>query len=354
MLLRGLLLFVPLSLLLAYGLGASPIWVFATSIVAILPLADAVRRGTDSLAHRAGPAIGGLVNVTFGSIAEFTLALFVLATGDTATVKAQITGSLIGTSLLGLGLAILIGGWKREKQTFKKERAGLLGSLLTLAVVALLLPALFDYTERLRTAAGRLPALDERLSLSVSVVLILVYFANLVYTFITHRDIFAARKSDEPPEWSLRKALGILVGATVVIAVESNLIARSLQGTASQLGLTSLFLGVIVIATVGNAADIISAVYFARRDRMGLVMGICVGSTVQVALLIAPALVLISYLLGHRMNLVFANPLELIAIVGAAITVNAISSDGETTWFEGMLLVAVYCLFGLAFFFATG
>jgi len=353
MILNGLLLFTPISLTLAYWFRAPPLWLFATSAVAIIPLADGIRRATDSLANRAGPSVGGLVTISFGSIAELTLALFVLATGNTATVKAQITGSLIGTSLLALGMAIVVGGWRREKQVFKQERAGLLGSLLALSIIALTLPAFFDYTERRGSAHGDLTALDEKLSLSVSIVLILVYLANLVYTLITHRDVFASRKSHEPPAWSLRKSLGVLIGATAVIAVEANVIAGSLEGTAAQLGVTRLFLGVIVLAMIGNASDVISSVYFARQDRMGLVMGICVGSTVQVALLLAPALVLISYFMGRPMNLVFSNPLELIAIVGAVLAVNAIAADGETTWFEGVLLVAVYCLFGLAFFFAT-
>ncbi len=353
MILNGLLLFIPISLTLAYWFRASPLWLFATSAVAIIPLADGIRRATDSLANRAGPSVGGLVTISFGSIAELTLALFVLATGNTATVKAQITGSLIGTSLLALGMAIVVGGWRREKQVFKQERAGLLGSLLALSIIALTLPAFFDYTERRGSAHGDLTALDEKLSLSVSIVLILVYLANLVYTLITHRDVFASRKSHEPPAWPLRKSLGVLIGATAVIAVEANVIAGSLEGTAAQLGVTRLFLGVIVLAMIGNASDVISSVYFARQDRMGLVMGICVGSTVQVALLLAPALVLISYFMGRPMSLVFSNPLELIAIVGAVLAVNAIAADGETTWFEGVLLVAVYCLFGLAFFFAT-
>ncbi|MEO8727619.1 MAG: calcium/proton exchanger [Acidobacteriaceae bacterium] len=352
MIIRGLLVFVPISLILAYWIHPPQLWIFIAGTLAIIPLADGVRRATDSLANRAGPSIGGLVSISFGSIAELTLALFVLATGDTAIVKAQITGSLIGTSLLCLGLAVLAGGWKREKQSFRQERAGLLGSLLILSVIALLLPAFFNYTERHRLHAN-LAALDEKLSLSVSVILILVYIANLVYTLVTHRDIFASRKSNEPPAWSLWKSLGVLLGATVLIAVESDLVSRNLQATAAQMGVTSLFLGVIVLAMIGNASDLISAIYFARQDRMGLVMGICVGSAVQVALLLAPVLVLVSYLMGNPMNLVFTNPLELIAIAGAALAVNAIASDGETTWFEGVLLIAVYCLFALAFFFAT-
>jgi Ca2+:H+ antiporter len=348
-----LLILIPVSWALAFWLPASPLWIFATSGLAIIPIADWMRRATEQLANRTGPAIGGLVNVAFGSVAELILALFVLSSGNQDVVKAQITGSLIGTSLLGLGIAIVVGGSTRKKQTFDRESAGPLGSLLILSVVALLLPALFDYTERHLFSASNPEALDEKLSVSVSVVLILVYAANLVYTLVTRRDVFTSRQSEKESVWPLWNLLSVLVGGTVLVAVESYLVSGSLQGTAARLGLGSLFIGVIVLAVIGNAADIIAAIYFAQQDRMGLVMGLCLGSSVQVALVLAPALVLISYFMGHPMNLIFANPLELIAIVGAVFAVRSIAADGETNWFEGVLLVGLYALFGITFFFAT-
>ena len=351
MVMTWLLFLVPISLLLAYWVHPGPLWIFLTGAVAIIPLADWIRRATDSLSSRTGSSIGGLLNVTFGSIAELTLALFVLSAGHPSTVKAQITGSMIGTSLLGLGLAALVGGWKRDKQTFRQDRAELLGSLLILVVIALLVPAFFDLTERHQTTHGHLASLDEKLSLSVSIILILVYLANLVFTLITNRDVFSSGESRQETSWSLGKAIGILLGATVLIAVESNLISGTLQGTATRLGLTPLFLGITVLALIGNAAEILSAIYFARQDKIGLAVKLCVGSTVQTALLIAPALVLISYFMGHPMNLVFTHPLELVAIVGTVFAVNSIAADADTTWFEGALLVATYCLFALAFFF---
>jgi Ca2+:H+ antiporter len=183
--------------------------------------------------------------------------------------------------------------------------------------------------------------------------LILVYAANLVYTLVTRRDVFTSRQSEKESVWPLWNLLSVLVGGTVLVAVESYLVSGSLQGTAARLGLGSLFIGVIVLAVIGNAADIIAAIYFAQQDRMGLVMGLCLGSSVQVALVLAPALVLISYFMGHPMNLIFANPLELIAIVGAVFAVRSIAADGETNWFEGVLLVGLYALFGITFFFAT-
>lgn len=340
----------------AYLVHAPPLWTFAVAALAIVPLAEWIRRATEQLARVAGAAIGGLLNVTFGNTAEIVLAFFVLTAGHQDVVKAQITGSIIGNSPLGLGLAIVVGSGGRERQTFKRERAGQLASLLILAVIALLVPALFDYTERglyRDPAPGRL---DEQLSLGASVVLILVYAANLVYTLVTHRDVFAVREADDEPAddaaaWSVGRSVAVLVAATVAIAWMSELVSGALEGTAGRLGLTPFFLGLVVLAILGNAAEYISALYFARQDRMGLVLNITVGSTIQVALFMAPLLVLVSHFTRHPMNLVFHNPLELIAVAAAAFTVNAIASDGETTWFEGVLLIGVYALLALAFFF---
>ena len=349
-----MLVFVPISLILGYLIKASPIIIFTTSILAIIPLAVWIQRGTEQIAIQVGPSIGGLLNVTFGNAAELILAFFVLAGGNSEVVKGQITGSIIGNSLLGLGLAILIGSWGRQRQTFNRERAGLLTSLLILIVIGLLLPALFDYTEREVVSASSAGALDEWLSLGVSVVLIVLYIANLIYTLYTHRDVFAIEEG-EPREakWSLGKSLIILVTATAVTAVEAELVSNALESTAGMLGVSTFFLGVIVLAIVGNSAEYVAAVYFARKDQMSLVMSITVGSTIQVGLLIAPLLVLVSFFLGNPMNLVFANPLELIAIAGVAFAVNAIAQDGEVTWFEGALLFGVYVILGIAFFFVT-
>jgi Ca2+:H+ antiporter len=349
-----LLLPVPLSLTLEYLFHAGPIWIFTTSILAIVPLAQWIRRATEHLAARATPAVGGLLNVTFGNTAEFILALFVLAAGHANVVKGQITGSIIGNGLLGLGLAILAGSWRREQQCFQRERAGLLSSLLILAMIGLLVPALFDYTERGVLNSPDTSRLDENLSLGVAAVLILVYVANLIYTLVTHREIFAFERTDEKSQrasWPLWLSFGVLLAATALTAWESELISGALDSTATQLGISRFFLGVVVLAIVGNAAEYVSAVYFARRDRMDLVMTITVGSSIQVALLVAPLLVVVSSFIGTPMNLVFENPLELIAIAGVTFAVNAIAADGETTWFEGVLLLATYVILAMAFFF---
>jgi Ca2+:H+ antiporter len=360
MLWRALLALVPISLALA-AIGAVPrTIVFLIAILAIIPLAEWVRRATEQVAARAGSAIGGLLNVSFGNAPELILALFVLRAGHVDVVKAQITGSLIGNSLLGLGLAVVAGSFRRDTQHFNRDRAGLLSSLLILVTIAVMLPALFDYTERGVLRSPDSAALDQRLSVGVAIVLILVYIGNLVYTLVTHRDVFAQETTAGEvldhgiaTPWPLSRSLLVLAAATTFTALEAEVVSSTVEAAAGRLGLTPFFLGVIVLAVVGNAAEYISAVYFARRGHMGLVVGITVGSTIQVGLLVAPLLVLFSYLIGHPMNLVFNNPIELIAIAGAAFIVNSIAQDGETTWFEGVMLLAVYLLFALAFFFVT-
>jgi Ca2+:H+ antiporter len=361
MLWRALLVLVPVSIVLSFIEAVPRAAVFIVAILAIVPLAEWVRRSTEHVAARAGSAIGGLLNVSFGNAPELILALFVLGAGHQEIVKAQITGSLIGNSLLGLGLAIVAGSFGRDRQHFNRERAGLLSSLLILVTIAILLPALFDYTERGVLGDPNSRLLDEQLSLGVAMVLILVYIGNLIYTLVTHRDIFSrgsAEGPDSDPEleapWSLARSLFVLAGATALTAWEAEIVSGTVEATATRFGLTPFFLGVIVLAIVGNAAEYVSAVYFARRGRMGLVVSITVGSTIQVGMLVAPVLVIASYLMGHPMNLVFGNPIELIAVAGAAFIVNSIAQDGETTWFEGVMLLAVYLLFALAFYLVTG
>jgi Ca2+:H+ antiporter len=350
----ALLVIAPVAPALQHLAGASPIWVFLTAAAATAVLADWVRRATEQLAARVGSAIGGLLNISFGSIAELILAVFVLAAGKADVVRAQITGSIIGTSLFGLGLAIVVGSIGREKQLFKRERAGQLSTLLILVVIALLLPAVFDFTGRNATERRVLELTDEELSMGVSAVLLFLYAANLVYTLVTHRDVFASEEpGDAEGAWPLWTALGVLIAATATIALEAHLVSGALEATSGTLGLSPIFLGVIVLALVGTAADLFAASWFAGQGKMGLVLNICVGSAIQIALVVAPILVLVSWSMGQPMTLVFESPLDLFAIAGTAFIVNAIAADGEVTWFEGVLLIGVYALLGLAFFFVV-
>ena len=349
-----LLAAVPVAPVLSYLFGAGPVWVFATGAIAVAVLADWIRRATDQISDRAGSAIGGLLSVSFGSLAELILALFVLLDGKAEVVRAQLTGSILATGLFGLGLAIVIGGIGQDQQRFKRERAGLLGSMLILVVIALFLPAVFDYTSRAVTRNMGTGPGDEALSLGVSAVLLALYGANLVYTLVTHRDVFASDETTEADNpWPVWVSAAVLLAATAAIALESELVSGALEATAGILGLSPLFMGVIILALIGTISDVFAAGFFAREGRMGLVMTICVGSAIQVALVLAPLLVIGSWLLGRPMTLVIANPLDLFAVAGTAFAVNAIAADGETTWFEGVLLIGVYLLFGIAFFYVA-
>ncbi len=352
MFIRLLLLSIPASLALAYY-HQPPTWVFAAAIVAIIPLSEYIRLGTEEVSHKVGSAIGGLLNVTFGNAPELILAIFILRAGEAEVVKAQITGAFIGNGLLGLGLAIVAGSIHREKQTFKKERASMLSAMLILCVIALLLPALFDYAVRHSPQAAQVVERDHQLSIGVAAVLIVVYVANLIYTLVTHRDIFAIDEAEEGSNlhWSLARSIGVLLLATAFTAVEAELVSGALERTSHDWHLSKFFLGIIVLAIVGNIPEKASAIYFARQNRMGLVMTITVGSTIQIALLVAPLIVFGSHLLGTPMDLVFSNPLEMLSFAAVALAVNAISQDGETTWFEGVLLLGVYVMLALAFFF---
>ncbi|HET8653923.1 MAG TPA: calcium/proton exchanger [Longimicrobiaceae bacterium] len=367
-----LLVLVPISLSLEYLFHAPAIWVFGAAVLAIVPLAEWIRRATENVGERAGSAIGGLLNVTFGNVAELILAIFVLLAGRQAVVKAQITGSIIGNGLLGLGLAVLAGSWGRTEQRFNRERVSLLSNLLLISVIALLVPALFDYTERASLPPLHARLQDERFSLGAAVILILVYVGNLVLTLVTHRDVYSmdeAKPDGSPPvaapaggghagsgarePWPMRRSLAVLVAGTAAIAWESELVAGALESTAESLGITTFFLGVTVLAVIGNAAEYIAAIFYARRDDMSTAMAVTVGSSIQVALFAAPVLVLVSFFIGHPMNLVFDNAIELIAVASTAFIVRSVAQDGTTNWFEGALLVATYLLLGLAFFYVV-
>jgi Ca2+:H+ antiporter len=348
------LLFVPLSLVLNHLSHFAPPWViFLCGLVAIAVLADWVRQGTEQVAAHAGSTIGSLLNVSFGNASELVLALFVLSSAQTQVVQAQITGSIIGTTLLFLGIAAMVAGLRRERQVFNQEHVGTLSTLLLLLAVALLLPAVFHLTERQMSPGANLSRLDESLSLSVSVVLLLLYGAHLVSVVVSRRSIFEGQRENEcgAPRWSLAAGIAVMVGSTIGVAFVSEVVATRLAETAAQIGLSPVFMGVVVLALIGTVSDLFVAVSFARAGKMDIVLSLCLGSAIQIALVVAPVLVLVSWAIGHPMNLVFGSPLDLFAIATAAFIVRFIVADGETTWYEGFMLIGVYVLFALAFFF---
>ena len=351
-----LLALVPGSWLFAYATGQHSLWTFGMATAAIVPLANGFDEPPISgpaLRPCSGRIVDGLDRKYGGDRHDVVRP----CSRPPRIVKGQITGSIIGNSLLGLGLAIVVGSVGRAKQQFSRARAGQLSSLLVLSMIALLLPAVFDRSlSAARSVNGR--ALDEHLSVGVSCVLIVVYLANLASRLLSHRDVFAfAHDGDAEPSrsdrrhWPLWQALAVLGVATVATTVEAHFMSVGLEAAASAIGLSPFFLGVILFAIVGNTAELVAAVYFARRGRMGLAISITVGSTIQVALLVAPLVVLVSAFTAHPMNLVFSSPLELVAIAAVAFAVSAVTRDGETTWFEGVLLVSIYVLLALAFYF---
>ena len=345
-----LLLAFPLALLADF-LGWGGVWVFGLSALALLPLAAWMGRSTEELAARLGSTAGGLLNATFGNAAELIIAIFALSAGKVEVVKASISGSLLSNLLLVLGLSVFAGGLKYHRQHFNKQTAGLLVSLLTLALVAFMLPAFFDMAERGFYGISDPSTPDASFSLVVALVLITVYAADLIFSLLTHRELVGGLSSGHKPKWSVAVALGMLVAATLGVAVMSELLVGSLEEATKSLGLSEFFVGIILIPLVGNAAEHLAAVTFAVKDKMDLAVQIAVGSSLQVALLVAPVLIIWGWLSGVRFDLVFHNPLELVGLAAAIIVTNSVVRDGETHWLEGVMLLGVYALLAFAFYF---
>jgi Ca2+:H+ antiporter len=346
--LNVLVVFLPIALILR-AVGANDVLVFLTSALAVLPLAGLIGAATEEVARYVGPGVGGFLNATFGNAAELIIAVLALREGLTEVVKASLTGSVLGNLLLVLGLSMTVGGWGRVRQTFDRTSVGVSAGLLLLTVAALLLPDI--YAETLSgTAPLQAPSIMT-ISVLVSVVMLATYAASLVFSLKTHRSVLGASHADEdPPRLAQRSALLVLLGATLLTAVAAEVLVGSIEHAASAIGLSDLFIGAVVVAIVGNAAEHFSAVLFARRDQMDLAVGIALGSAAQVGLLVAPIAVLVSLLVGHPMALVFDH-FELGAMLFAVLGVGFLSLDGESNWFEGVLLVAFYGIIAIIFFF---
>jgi Ca2+:H+ antiporter len=320
-------------------------------------------KATEELAARSGPGIGGLLNVTFGNAPELIIALFALGAGLHEVVKASLIGSILGNTLLVLGAAMFVGGLKVDRsgrQRFNRTTATAQSSMLLLAVTAMVMPAIFVLIRGPGLPSPGSERVDygatvEQLSLAVAIVLMVSYVAGLIFSLRTHREVF------NPPQdvgeggqpWSMRRSVTVLAFAGVLVGVMSELLVGSISETAKDIGLSEFFIGVIVIAIVGNAAEHWVAVLVAAKDKMDLAVNIAIGSSAQIALFVAPVLVLLSFVIGpNPMPLVF-NGFELGAIVLAVIIANQVTNEGESTWYEGLQLLAVYLVLALAFFFAT-
>ena len=342
-----LLAAVPISIVLGYVLHAPAVWVFFTACLGVLPLAGFMGEATEHLAHRTGPTIGGLLNATFGNAAELIIAIVALRAGLTDLVKASITGSILGNLLLILGLSLIAGGLNRPELRFNRTTAGMSAGMLALSVVALVFPALFHSVHP--EAAARLSELH--MSEAVAAILIITYGFSLLFTLRTHRTLFGGEPHPmDGPVWSPGRATLVLAAATVGVAVESELLVHAAGEATEALGLSSVFLGLIIIPIIGNAAEHAAAVMVSRKGQIDLGLQIALGSSTQIALLVAPLLVFAGVLMGQDMNLVF-RPFEVIALGLATVVTAFITLDGESHWFEGVQLLAVYAVVAVGAFF---
>ena len=348
-----LLGFAPAALVLEHLIHATGLVVFATSAAAIIPLAALMGRATERLAERLGEGVGGLLNATFGNAAELIIAIVALRAGLHDLVKASITGSIIGNILLVFGLSALYGGLKYQTQRFNATAASLGATMLVLSAIGLVIPAVFH---QIVVAGGR-AAPERTLSLEIAVVLMLTYLAGLIFTLKTHRHLYVGTPEapahgepgeTAPPIW---RSLLLLLAATAGVAIMSELLVGAVEQAAGSFHMNEVFVGVILVAIIGNAAEHSTAVLMAGKDRMDAAVQIAVGSSIQIALFVAPLLVFLSYLVGPQpIDLLFTT-MEVFAVAVAVGIMAFASQDGESHWMEGIQLLAVYLIIGMAFYF---
>lgn len=363
---------IPLAFVVHFwvGHGASwePVATFVLAALGVLPLAHMMGESTEQLSSRTGPTWGGLLNATFGNAAELIIAIIALSKGLNEVVKASLTGSILGNLLLVGGAAMVAGGLRREKQSFSRAAAETNGGLLAIAVTAMLIPAIFHFTGE-RMHDENLKAHDHHVSVGTSVVLLAVYALGLYFTLKTHKHIFSSAPSDDPSigvaghadhdAWSVKKSVGLLLAAAAGIGVVAELLVGSAEALAQSLGWNHVFVGVILLAIIGNAAEHSTAIVLARQNDMDTAMTITYQSSLQIALFVTPALVLLSMVMfamgwspadKGMLNLVFS-PMEIASIVVCVATVIVLGLNGETNWFEGVMLLALYLILGVAFYF---
>ncbi|MGE5329916.1 MAG: calcium/proton exchanger [Deltaproteobacteria bacterium] len=344
--LKYLLIFVPISFALEL-LHYNQTWVFITACLAIVPLAGVMGEATENIAVHTGPKLGGFLNATFGNATEMIIAIFAIRAGQHDIAKASIAGSIIGNVLLVLGASMLFGGFKHKIQTFNQKASVNSATLLIFAAIGLVIPAVFlnGTTPEQRLAY-------EGLSIANAIIMILIYILGLIFSFFTHKDILSCVDEEKcEAKWGKYKALVILLIATVAVAFESEILVGSIEATAKSLGWNDMFIGIIILAIIGNAAEHSTAIIMAIKNKMDVALEIAVGSSLQIALFVAPVLVFASLLFGKPMDLIF-HPFELAGIGLAVLIANFISQDGESHWLEGAQLIGVYIILAFAFYFA--
>ncbi|MEM7228860.1 MAG: calcium/proton exchanger [Planctomycetota bacterium] len=344
-----LLFFVPVTMLCQWVIDVPDTAIFVVACLAIIPLAGLMGKATEHLAGHYGPGIGGLMNASFGNAAELIIAVMALSRSQYEIVKASVAGSIIGNILLVLGLSLLLGGLKFRKQSFNETAAGVGSTLLAISAIALVLPALFVQF------AGDIEAVPfEHMNLAIAIVLFATYALSLVFSLKTHSHLFAGEDGHDHhdgPLWSQKRAIIMLVGATLFVALMAEAMIHSVEHTAEQWGMSKVFIGVVLVAVVGNAAEHSTAVLVAMKNKMDLSINIAIGSSIQIALFVAPLLVFLSYAIGdHPMGLDFT-VLEVVGVIAAVSVVCLIAHDGRSHWMEGVMLLAVYVILGIAFWY---
>jgi Ca2+:H+ antiporter len=350
--------FIPIAVALEL-LHAGPALIFATSAIGVIPTAALMGKATEELADRVGPGIGGLLNVTFGNFPELLIAFFALREGLHEVVKASIIGSVLGNVLLVMGASMLVGGVTRERQRFNARAARSQATMLILASAALVMPAVFQLVK-----GGGLPlpgaelvrfsSSVENLSLTVAIVLLLSYGAGLWFSLVSHRDLFNPpdEEDDESEHWSVKRSVTLLAISGLAVGLMSEILVGSIAETAESVGLTEFFIGAVIVAIVGNAAEHWVAVYVAAKDKMDLAINIAIGSGAQVALFVGPLLVVLSFVVGPQPLALAFNGFEIAGILLAVIIASHITSQGESTWFDGLMLLGVYAVLVASFLFA--
>jgi Ca2+:H+ antiporter len=343
-----LLVFIPVGLASEY-LGGPALLTFGGAALAVIPLAAIIGEATENLAAHTGPRLSGFLNATLGNAAELIITFFAIRAGLLDLVKASITGSILGNLLLIMGLSLLVGGLRYGQQQFDRVRAGVNSTMLILAIIALGVPSLFSHAIEIVSHDS-----VEYLSIGVAIAMMGVYVLGLVYSFASagssDSSAHSPVHSHSGDAWSVRKATAVLIGATVGIAWLSEVMVGAVEPVLEHLGWTEFFLGIVIIPIIGNVAEHATAVQVAVRNRMEMSLEISVGSSLQVALFVAPMLVFISLLLGNPLTLVF-DQFELVALAAAALIAALVALDGESNWMEGAQLLVVYIILAMAFFF---
>ena len=343
--LKFMLLFVPISFIGKF-LNFSPTIMFILAALSIIPLAGIMGEGTEEISFYTGPKIGGFLNATFGNATELIISFFALKSGLFEVVKSSIAGSIIGNILLVLGASMFIGGLKHKTQNFNINVVETTSSMLLFSLIGLCVPAFFTHTINPNLLNTRY----EGLSLVVAIVMFILYILSLIFSFFTHKDLYATTTEEDGHEskWSLKKSIAILIIATVIIAIESEFLVGGIEDITSKLGLSEFFVGIILIPIIGNAAEHSTAITMALKNKMDVAIEIALGSSLQIILFVAPVLIFLS-LLFTPMSIIF-NPFELVSLIASVIIANKVANDGQSNWLEGAQLMAVYFIIAAGFF----